>query len=50
MTEPREDNGRRTLSAQEKRRFAIGAGSALFGSHGAFRRPLPGGNDDDTQQ
>ena len=30
--------------------FAIGAGSALFGSHGAFRRPLPGGNDDDTQQ
>ncbi len=30
--------------------FAIGAGSALFGSHGAFRRPLPSGNDDDTQQ
>ncbi|MBR0367551.1 MAG: hypothetical protein IJH86_04045 [Clostridia bacterium] len=30
--------------------FAIGAGSTLFGSHGAFRRPLPGGNDDDTQQ
>ena len=26
MTEPREENGRRTLSAQEKRRFAIGAG------------------------
>lgn len=30
--------------------FAIGAGSALFGSHGAFRRPMPRGNDDDTQQ
>lgn len=30
--------------------FAIGAGSALFGSHGAFRRPAPRGDDDDTQQ
>ena len=29
--------------------FAIGAGSALFGSHGAFHRPLPQDNDDDTQ-
>lgn len=30
--------------------FAIGAGSALFGSHGAIRRVSPPGNDDDTQQ
>ena len=30
--------------------FAIGAGSALFGSHGAFKRPAPPKDDDDTQQ
>lgn len=30
--------------------FAIGAGSALFGSHGAIRRPAPKRDDDDTQQ
>ena len=30
--------------------FAVGAGSALFGTHGAFRRPAPNGNDDDTQR
>lgn len=30
--------------------FAIGAGSALFGSHGAFKRPMPRKGDDDTQQ
>lgn len=29
--------------------FGIGAGSALFGSHGALRRPTPPGGDDDTQ-
>ena len=30
--------------------FAIGAGSALFGTHGAVKRPMPRGDDDDTQQ
>ena len=30
--------------------FVIGAGSALFGTHGAVKRPMPRGDDDDTQQ